>query len=162
MTAAVLVELVASFRYQSVMTKVVVSIPIAGSVTLFHVAHHDLTVHPLEGYSPELGSALWMMEDTRSRTLRAVDGLSPDRIDAAPVGAGNSIGSLLYHLAVIEADWLYADILQVDYPDWLAHVFRLMLGPMMRRSPRSMVPASTSTSIALPGCGSISSRISAS
>ena len=64
-----------------------------------------------------------MMEDTRARTLRALDGISADLIDQVPVGGDNSIGSLLYHLAAIEADWLYADILQSDYPEWLSEVF---------------------------------------
>ncbi|MEX0666924.1 MAG: DinB family protein, partial [Acidimicrobiia bacterium] len=68
-------------------------------------------------------AALWMMEDTRARTMRALEGLPADQIDARPVGADNSIGSLLYHLAAIEADWLHADILQKDYPEWMAQLF---------------------------------------
>ena len=87
------------------------------------MADHDLTVHPLEGYPRELGAALWMMADTRSRTLRAVSGLRSKHLDATPTGGENSIGSLLYHLAAIEADWLYADILGQTYPDWMAQLF---------------------------------------
>lgn len=83
----------------------------------------DLLVHPLQGYPPELATALWMMEDTRARTMRALDGLSADQVDARPPGADNTIGSLLYHLAAIEADWLYADILQKDYPEWMTQLF---------------------------------------
>ncbi len=83
----------------------------------------DLLVHPVDGFPPALGAALWMMEDTRARTLRALDGISGDLIDQVPAGGDNSIGSLLYHLAAIEADWLYADILNSDYPDWLSEVF---------------------------------------
>jgi uncharacterized damage-inducible protein DinB len=64
-----------------------------------------------------------MMEDTRARTLRAIEGISSDLIDQVQTGGDNSIGSLLYHLAAIEADWLYADILNSDYPDWLSEVF---------------------------------------
>lgn len=83
----------------------------------------ELLVHPVDGFPPAVGAALWMMEDTRARTLRAIEGISGDLIDQVPVGGDNSIGSLLYHLAAIEADWLYADILQSDYPDWLSEVF---------------------------------------
>ncbi|HEX9761863.1 MAG TPA: DinB family protein [Acidimicrobiia bacterium] len=83
----------------------------------------DLLVHPLQGYPSELAAALWMMEDTRARTMRALDGLPADHVDARPTGADNTIGSLLYHLAAIEADWLYADILQKDYPEWMAQLF---------------------------------------
>ena len=83
----------------------------------------DLTVHPLTAYPGELGAALWMLEDTRHRTLEAVDGLADDLIDLVPTGAHNAIGTILYHLAAIEADWLYADILVTDYPGWMAEVF---------------------------------------
>jgi hypothetical protein len=81
------------------------------------VSEPDLLVYPVDGFSPALGAALWMMEDTRTRTLRALAGISGDLIDGVPAGGDNSIGSLLYHLAAIEADWLYADILNSDYPD---------------------------------------------
>jgi uncharacterized damage-inducible protein DinB len=87
------------------------------------VTERDLQVHPVAGFPSALGAALWMMEDTRARTLRAIDGISVDLIDRIPAGDDNSIGTLLYHLAAIEADWLYADILNTDYPDWLSEVF---------------------------------------
>jgi uncharacterized damage-inducible protein DinB len=38
-------------------------------------------------------------------------------------GVENAIGSLLYHIALIEADYLYADILGVEYPTWLDDAF---------------------------------------
>lgn len=60
-----------------------------------------------------------MLEDTRSRTLDAIAGLTDRDVDQVPNGLDNSIGSLLYHLAAIEADWLYADILQIPYPVWM-------------------------------------------
>ena len=87
------------------------------------MSERDLLVQPIDGFPLAMGAALWMMEDTRARTLRALDEISGDLIDQVPVGGDNSIGSLLYHLAAIEADWLYADILQSDYPDWLSEVF---------------------------------------
>lgn len=82
-----------------------------------------MTVTPLEGYSPSWGAALWEMEDTRRRTLAAIAGLDEGLIDSVLPGGDNSIGSLLYHLALIEADWLYADILNVDYPEWVVSAF---------------------------------------
>lgn len=85
----------------------------------------DLLVHPLRGYPPALGTALWMLADTRRRTLDAIEDLTDDHIDQVPAGLDNSIGSLLYHLAAIEADWLYADILQVAYPAWMDDWFPL-------------------------------------
>lgn len=85
----------------------------------------DLMVHPLPGFPPAVGTALWMLTDTRRRTLDIVEGLTDDHVDHVPAGLDNSIGSLLYHLAAIEADWLYADILQVAYPEWMDEWFPL-------------------------------------
>lgn len=64
-----------------------------------------------------------MMEDTRHRTLQAVDGLPTEHIDLIPNGGDNSVGSLLYHVAAIEVDWLYADILRQPYPGWMSRLF---------------------------------------
>ncbi len=69
------------------------------------------------GFSPGVGRLLSMMEDCRARTLREVDRVSPSMVDAATNWSGNTIGSLLYHVAAIELDWLYADILQRGFPD---------------------------------------------
>ena len=79
----------------------------------------DFLVHVVPGFPPELGAALGMLGDTRRRTLDAVADIAADEVDRIPAGLENTIGSLLYHLAAIEADWLYADILQVPYPEWL-------------------------------------------
>lgn len=78
---------------------------------------------PVPASHPELGSLLWMLEDTRARTLAVVERLDQDALDWARPGVENSIGSLLYHIALIEADYLYADILGIGYPDWLDDAF---------------------------------------
>jgi len=85
----------------------------------------DLLVHPFPGFPPDVGTALWMLADTRRRTLDAVEDVTDGDMDRVPAGLENSIGSLLYHLAAIEADWLYADILQVAYPAWMDDWFPL-------------------------------------
>ena len=41
------------------------------------------------------------------------------------VRPGNSIGTLLYHLAAIEIDWLYSDVLQSQWPPELEALFPL-------------------------------------
>lgn len=79
----------------------------------------DRIMAPLEASHPELGRWLWALDDTRARTKEAVAGLSQDALDWMGAGVENAIGSLLYHIALIEADYLYADILGVPYPDWL-------------------------------------------
>jgi uncharacterized damage-inducible protein DinB len=69
-----------------------------------------LVYQPLAGYVPEVGRAVWALEDARRRTARALAAVDPQRVDWAPPG-GHSLGTLLYHIAAIEADWLYAEAL---------------------------------------------------
>jgi uncharacterized damage-inducible protein DinB len=68
---------------------------------------------------PEVGRWLSALEDARRDTLREVDGLSHEALDRRPEGEANSIGTLLYHVALIEADWLLTDILGPESaPPW--------------------------------------------
>ena len=79
------------------------------------------TIEPLPASHPELGRWLWALEDTRRRTLETLDGASQEEIDWTPPGLTNSIGTLLYHIALIEEDYLSADILGMveahNFPD---------------------------------------------
>ena len=78
---------------------------------------------PPDGMDPLGGGAVWMLDDTRARTLRAVEGTEPELIDALALGGGNSIGALLYHVAAVELDWLYQDMLAQPFPDWSNALF---------------------------------------
>jgi len=69
---------------------------------------------PLIGYSPEVGTALWVLEDCRARTLRTLSGVTDAMLDREPSHGGNPIGVLLYHIAAIEADWLFTEILEQE------------------------------------------------
>lgn len=80
-------------------------------------------IHPLEGYAAPVGYAVSCLEKERERTLEAVAGLSIDQLDACAAGFPNSIGTLLYHIADIERDWLYVDILERDVPKELLALF---------------------------------------
>ena len=73
----------------------------------------------LPAADPELGRLLWAFEDTRARTLAALDGIDQAELDWTAPGTENTIGSLLYHIALIEGDYLYGDILGGEYPAWL-------------------------------------------
>ncbi|MBI1282441.1 MAG: DUF664 domain-containing protein [Anaerolineaceae bacterium] len=75
----------------------------------------NLHIAPLDGFVPEIGRALWMLEDTRRETGRILEGISPEVIDWQPPAA-NSIGTLLYHIAIIEMDWLYNEVMQEKMP----------------------------------------------
>jgi uncharacterized damage-inducible protein DinB len=70
------------------------------------------TVDALPGYEPEIGRVLWMLEQGRERTKGVVASLPAEAIDWAPEPTVNSIGALLYHIALIELDWLYVEVLE--------------------------------------------------
>jgi len=69
-----------------------------------------LALEPI-AVEPEVGRWLWALDDGRRDTIRELDDVSPDMIDRLPPGAPNSIGTLLYHIGLIELDWLIADAL---------------------------------------------------
>ena len=71
-----------------------------------------LHLDPLEGYPDPIGAWLAALEDTRRRTLRALEGLDERALLRLPAPPANSIATLLYHIAAIEMDWLYADVLE--------------------------------------------------
>lgn len=82
-----------------------------------------LIAQPLRGYVPPVAMALWQLEDARNRTQRWLRTLDPALLDWSPAGERvNTIGTLLYHIAAIELDWVFADILQAPWPtgldDW--------------------------------------------
>jgi uncharacterized damage-inducible protein DinB len=70
----------------------------------------NLALTPLPGVNPEIGRWLWALEDVRRTVKNLVAGLPQAVLDYQPPHA-NSVGTLLYHIAVIEADWLYEEVL---------------------------------------------------
>lgn len=71
---------------------------------------------------------LWYLNDTRLRTLASLEGISPAELDwQRPIG--NSIGSLIYHLALIEADYLFVDILGLSEDAIPADIVALLPHP---------------------------------
>lgn len=79
-------------------------------------ARETLTVEALPGCEPEIGRLNRMLEANRQRTKVAVEDLAAQAIDWTPAPERNSIGSLLYHIAAIELDWLYVEVLQRPFP----------------------------------------------
>jgi uncharacterized damage-inducible protein DinB len=76
---------------------------------------HQLVSGSLAGYEPVVGAALWRLEDTRARTLRVLGDLPENFVDFET--RGNTVGTILYHVALIETDWLCSEILEEPYPD---------------------------------------------
>jgi len=78
--------------------------------------HYQYVSRPLDGYEPAVGAALWRMEDTRERTISLIDRITDEAVDWVPPWGDNTIGTLIYHLAIIELDWLYTEILDREPP----------------------------------------------
>jgi uncharacterized damage-inducible protein DinB len=72
---------------------------------------------------PEIGRWLWCIEDARRRTWQRLEGIDAALIDWTAPEGGNSIGSSLYHIAAIEADYLYADLLEQPFPPEIVVLF---------------------------------------
>jgi hypothetical protein len=69
---------------------------------------------------PEVGRWLAAMEDARRDTIRELADVTPGMLDWRPDVPLNSIGTLLYHIALIETSWLLDDIFEGEPgPDWL-------------------------------------------
>ena len=72
--------------------------------------------------TPEIGAWLSVLREGRERTVRRAARIAD--LDALPE-RGHSAGTLLYHIALIEMDWLYSEVLEkqeADFPpearDW--------------------------------------------
>ena len=75
-----------------------------------------LIVDPSLSKDPEIGRWLWALQDTRQRTMSVLERLTPAVIDWLPPNNESSIGTVLYHIALIEADWLYTEVLEQPFP----------------------------------------------
>lgn len=85
-------------------------------MTVSSKARERLVLEPIAD-DPEVGRWLAALEDGRRDTLRELEGVTPEMVDWYPEAPLNSIGVLLYHIALIEADWVVTEILQLDeYP----------------------------------------------
>ena len=82
-------------------------------------ARERLVLEPIAD-DPEVGRWLAALEDGRRDTLRELETVRPEMLDWRPDAPLNSIGTLLYHVALVEASWLLEDIFEGDAgPDWL-------------------------------------------
>jgi uncharacterized damage-inducible protein DinB len=81
------------------------------------------TVDVVSGCEPEIGRAIWALEEARKRTKAELTDLSSEMLDWTPGAGTNSIGALLYHIAAIELDWLFVEVRQEPFPEDLATLF---------------------------------------
>lgn len=83
-----------------------------------------LEIGVLPGYEAEIGRWLWCLEDVRRTIVNKLKGLDQELLDEK-VDGRHSIGSLLYHIALIEADWLYVEVLETEYEPEIRSLFQL-------------------------------------
>jgi uncharacterized damage-inducible protein DinB len=70
---------------------------------------------------PIIGICLAMLGDCRSTTMDVLKNLRFDLLYWRRNEFDSNISDLLYHIAYIEAEWLYTDVLQESIPDELKH-----------------------------------------
>jgi uncharacterized damage-inducible protein DinB len=74
-----------------------------------------LTLEP-NATHPEVGRWLSAMEWARHETMQTLEGVTDDIVDRRIDGDTNTIGTLLYHVALVEADWLLEDVFEGTMP----------------------------------------------
>lgn len=84
----------------------------------------SLLVSSLTGYETEIGRWLWCLEDVRRTLITELTGMSQSFLDRK-IGERHSIGTLLYHIALVEADWLYVEVLGTDWDPEISSLFPL-------------------------------------
>jgi uncharacterized damage-inducible protein DinB len=92
-------------------------------MTLNAAKRKRLVVEAVPGCAPEIGRMLWLLGDARDRTRRGLDGIDAAAIDRTGGANGHSIGTLLYHVAAIEMDWLATDVMEGKLPDHVWDAF---------------------------------------
>lgn len=78
---------------------------------------------PFPAVSEEIGRWSSVLMECRLRTLKAIAGIGQVELDWQPPHSANTIGSLLYHIGLIEADWLYTEIIEQPIPKRLESLF---------------------------------------
>ena len=85
----------------------------------------SFAVKPKDGFSPQIGHLVSMMDYARFTTLRAVRSLTLEQLDYLHDEKSNSIGALLAHMAAVE--WFYQvftfeahEPSKEEYRPWLA------------------------------------------
>ena len=69
---------------------------------------------------PLIASYLAMLEACRRDTKVSINGMNTELLYWRVADKDSSIGDLLYHIALVEADWLFTDVLQKPIPKYIA------------------------------------------
>lgn len=81
------------------------------------------SVEPVPHCHPAIGLWLAILADARARLHFALRSVQESDLDAPPTVGINTIGTILYHLALTDLNWVYDNLLQEPYPDDVADLF---------------------------------------
>jgi uncharacterized damage-inducible protein DinB len=70
----------------------------------------DLVLHPIAA-DAEVGRWLAALEEVRRDTLTVLAEIPDDAVDRDPGDDGDTVGTTLYHVALVEIDWVFTDVL---------------------------------------------------
>ena len=70
---------------------------------------------------PLIASCLAMLEACRRDTKATINGMNEELLHWRLADNDSNIGDLLYHIALVEADWLFTDVLQKPMPKHIAN-----------------------------------------
>ncbi len=91
-------------------------------------ARQNLVFPSVDCEASEVGVWLAALGDCRARTYKTIVGMRAEEMDRVCSSDMNSIGTLLYHIAAIELDWLYSEVLVREFPSdfqsWFPHDVR--------------------------------------
>jgi uncharacterized damage-inducible protein DinB len=82
----------------------------------------SLQITPLPEFEEEIGRLLWCLEDVRRTLITGLTGTSQSTLDTK-IDDRPTIGSLLYHIALVEADWLYVEVLGTEWDPEIRSLF---------------------------------------
>lgn len=60
---------------------------------------------------PEIGRWLAAFEEVRGDTLQVLREIPTEAVDRDPDDGGDGLGTVLYHVALVEVDWVFNDVL---------------------------------------------------
>ena len=71
----------------------------------------QLALVPAPGLDPEIGRWLAAFEEVRRDTLAVLETIAAGDVDRDPGDGGDTVGTVLYHVALVEVDWVFTDVL---------------------------------------------------
>lgn len=92
-------------------------------ITLMSEKIIRFSVTPPDAAHPDVALWLAVLADARSRLMWALDGLTVEELDAPPIMGRNTIGTILYHTALADLDWIYTNMLTEPFPADVINLF---------------------------------------